>query len=703
MKPWSTILVAIGIARTHVVSSTSTTPIERTVQLIADLKAKVVADGKAEQASFDEYACWCEDTLERKSAAISAAKELIAETDILIKKLKGEIASHGAEIAQLKKDISQNKAAVKEASDVRHKEYEEYHAEKLESEQCIGALESAIKVLTGAGTGKGFLDTTAHKAQLLSVAAQVRTVLRAPPHSVSQEDLDAVKSFIAKPEDFLASHASAMSAAQVKNNPFGDYAPQSTQIQGILKGMYDAFTADLEKDNAGEAESQKSFEELMATKLQELETLQATLQKQESDEASKTKQLKESEVLKDDTVEQLKADEAFFADTKEACQTKASEWSTRTRLRTEEIHGMDAAIKVLTSESAQNIFANATTTFLQLKSIQKHNAKSGATKAYGRLKTLASQFHNLGLARIAVAVKNGGHFDKVIGMIDDMIGLLRKEEQEDIEHRDICENNENANKNELDDLGHEIDKADDKLGRMGNKKTEVETEITAVKSDISATKKSQEELLEFRNKEEAEFRQALKDDTDAVALIREAIKLLSKFYKDNKIPLELAQESPEYTHDPDKAPDTIWSGADYGGRKSESQGILAILEMLAEDLEKEIADARADDADAQAKYEKQNGALQETLDAQEQSKVSLEEELSGLEDKMEATEEYKKGKKEDEDAEDATKQALATDCAWVKSHFESRREKRKNEIQGLVEAKGYLAGVDAGEDDILPP
>ena len=46
--------------------------------------------------------------------------------------------------------------------------------------------------------------------------------------------------------------------------------------------MYDAFTADLEKDNAAEAEAQKSFEEIMATKRQELATLEATLQKQDN-------------------------------------------------------------------------------------------------------------------------------------------------------------------------------------------------------------------------------------------------------------------------------------------------------------------------------------------------------------------------------------------------------------------------------------
>merc|ERR1719230_824364 len=136
--------------------------------------------------------------------------------------------------------------------------------------------------------------------------------------------------------------------------------------------MYDAFTADLEKDNAAEAEAQKSFEELMATKRQELATLEATLQKQETDSAAKTKRLSESQVLLDDTNAQLDADEQFFEDTKEACQAKASEWSVRTRLRTEELNGMQTAIKILSSEEAQKTFESSTSTFLQVSSVHKH-------------------------------------------------------------------------------------------------------------------------------------------------------------------------------------------------------------------------------------------------------------------------------------------------------------------------------------------
>merc|ERR1719502_1255001 len=196
------------------------------------------------------------------------------------------------------------------------------------------------------------------------------------PESVSDKDLDLVKDFVARPEEFLKAHGSAMSAAQVGQNPFGDYAPQSTQIQGILKSMYDAFTADLEKHNAEEAESQKSFEEIMATKRQELATLEATLQKQETDVAAKTKKLSESQVLLDDTAAQLEADEKFFEDTKQACQTKASEWSVRTRLRTEELNGMQVAIKILSSKEAKATFKASTSTFVQLSSVRRHTESS---------------------------------------------------------------------------------------------------------------------------------------------------------------------------------------------------------------------------------------------------------------------------------------------------------------------------------------
>jgi len=695
----TTCLAVVALMGGASASQVTSTPMAQAVKLIQDLEKEVKRDGKHEQEDFDKYACWCEKTMERKASDISAAKELITETEILIKKLKGEIASHGAEIDQLNKDIAANKQAQKEATDLRNKENSEYAGERTESEQCIGAMEAAIKVLTGAGTKKtGFLETL-HEAELMSVVAGVKTALnhKVVSQAVSDSDLQAVKRFVAKPDAFVGK---GMSAAQIGQNPFGDYAPQSTQIQGILKGMYDAFTADLEKDNAEEADAQKSFEELMATKRQELATLEATLQKQETDVAAKTKKLSESQVLLDDTNAQLDADEKFFEDTKQACQTKATEWSVRTRLRTEELNGMQLAIRILSSDSAKKTFKASTSTFVQLATVHQHKEATAArSQAYGQLRALAAKFSSRKVAKIAVAVKSGGHFDKVIVMIDEMIGLLRKEEQEDIEHRDRCENAQNANGNEIADLKHDIKKTKDSLKRMGNTEKELEGEIDSLDKEIAATKKDQKELLDFRNKEEADFRQALKDDTDAAALLRKAIEALSSYYKRNGMEVpQLIQKAPEYTNDPDKAPETSFSGSD--SRKSESGGIIAILEMLVEDTEKEIKEGRADNADAQEKYLKQNGALQDTLDSQEETKASTETELGDLQEKMSNYEKFKNEKTADKDAEEDTKKSLGTDCSWVKTHFQSRRDKRKTEIQGLVDAKGFLAGVAAGNDPL---
>jgi len=676
------------------------TPISRVVGLITELKAKVESDGKSEQQSYDKYACWCENTLARKASNINDAKDTIEKLQVEIEKLNGDLGAHGAQISQLTKDLAQNAEAQKEANEVRDKEAADYENDKLEAEQCLGALEQAIKVLTGAGTGKkGFLETM-QEAQLLSVVAGVRGVLDKPiaTEGVSDSDLALVKKFINSPEDFVGGRVS-MSAAQIAQNPYGDYAPQSSAIQGILKGMYDSFAADLEKDNAQEADRQKGFEELMATKKAEQATLESTLEKQSHDEAHKSKALSDAKTQRDDTDAQMRADETFFEDTKAACKVKAKEWAERSRLRTEELTGIAKAIQILSSDEASSTFQSSGTTFMQVRSVSS-KSKDYRLKAYNTLKTLSLKYTDRNMGKIAVAVKMGGHFDKIISMIDQMVATLRKEESEDIAHRDRCQGSQGKNANDMADLNHDIEKSAAELERMGDSETELKATVKSLEEQISETKTNLAEILSMRNTESEAFKQALKDDSDAVDLISKAIVSLSEFYKSNKIPLALAQkkkEDPKYAVDEDKAPETSFSGGDYGGRKGESGGIIGILEMLKEDTQNEMKTSRADDAEAQADYAKQRAALDETLNAQTNSKVAAEQELAGVQEDIADSEEFKDSKASDLAEEQKLEASLGKDCAWVENNFDSRKEKRTAEMDGLVEAKNALAGV--GQDD----
>eukprot|EP00445_Apocalathium_hangoei_P057118 CAMPEP_0204094372 /NCGR_PEP_ID=MMETSP0360-20130528/190894_1 /ASSEMBLY_ACC=CAM_ASM_000342 /TAXON_ID=268821 /ORGANISM="Scrippsiella Hangoei, Strain SHTV-5" /LENGTH=755 /DNA_ID=CAMNT_0051043683 /DNA_START=79 /DNA_END=2346 /DNA_ORIENTATION=- len=722
------------------------TPMAQVVQLLTGMKARIEADGQIEQSSYDKYACWCESTLARKAKDISEAKAKIEELQALVIKLKAEIASHGAEIKQLEKDIAQNIEAQGEAKAVRDNEFEDYNGEKTENEQCIGALEAAVKALAGAGAGK-FLETGLKEAQLLSVVAGVRSVLEKPSasRSLSDGDMKMVQHFVERPDDFSPRRGATLSAAQVGNNPFGDYAPQSTQIQGILKGMYDTFVGDTEprrgatlsaaqvgnnpfgdyapqstqiqgilkgmydtfvgdteKANAKEADAQKAFEELMATKLRELETLEATLKQQELDEAQKSQTLAESEELMDATKAQLEADEKFFDQTKAACQVKASEWSERTRLRTMELQGVNKAIEILSSPDAMKTFTNATTTFVQLSSLTHHRTANQGRNVYKKLSGLARRFHDLSLAELAAKVKAGGHFDKVIISIDTMMEVLRAEEQSDIEHRDRCENADGKNTNDMEDLNHAIDKSGKTIEHLGNEEERLLDDIEVLEAEIKKTKEDMDEALALRNNEVAEFRQAMKDDTDAIALLQQAMAALRHFFDKNNIKLELlatkAGQEPEYSVDRDKAPETSWSGPNYTGRKEESGGIVAILEMCIEDLDKEIKTGQADDAEAQKMYEGQRGAMQNAFDAQMGTKLATEKELADVRSQKNDAEEFNAQKGADLVAEKDLKDSIYSDCSWVKTHFQTRRDKRKSEMDGLVEAKGYLAGVMKGDD-----
>merc|ERR1719198_2398767 len=132
-------------------------------------------------------------------------------------------------------------------------------------------------------------------------------------------------------------------------------------------------------------------------------------------------------------------------------------------------------------------------------------------------------------------------------MIDKMIADLREEEAGDIKARDFCTKSKNKLDSEKGDLEYQIKKSEEEIERLEAKKGELEKAIA--------------------EKEVEEFRKALKDDTDAVALIGQAIDALTAFYKNNKLPLELTQEDPKYTVDEDKAPE-----ANFGGPpKSESK------------------------------------------------------------------------------------------------------------------------------------
>jgi peptidoglycan hydrolase CwlO-like protein len=665
----------------------------KVVTLLKGMADTIDARGKSEQASYDKYTCWCEDTMQQKADDITKAKDKLESLQNNINKNKGGLGSGGATIAQLNKDIAENRASQKEATEVRTKENTEYAEERAESEQCIGGLEAAIKVLTGAGgSGQKFLETF-QQAKIMSVIAGVRPALKAPviKHKISGKDMQLMEQFVEKPDAFFHGK-SVMGAMQVSNNPFGDYAPQSGQIQGILQSMYDTFTGDLEKDNAEEADKQKAFEALMATKKKELATLESSLEDEDKNHADSTKSVADDKAMRTSTREQLASDEDIFTATKEACAKKAKQWAQRTRSRSQELAGINEAIKILDSDEAKKTFTESQKVFLQTSAVAHH--KGQRAKAYKRLQSLATSYHSLMLAQIAVAVKTTGHFDDVIVMIDKMMTTLREEEASDIAHRDRCEGKQNANKNSKADAEHEVSKAKAEIKRLETAIKDKEAEIKEIAASMKATKKTMDDITKTREDETAAFKKAQKADEDSLALLEKAEASLAEFYSKGKF-IQVEHSKPE--------PNTNWEAGDSSSSSAgEARGVMGILDMLQEDLKKEMKSQGQDEIDAQVDYEKDFNALEQNYRASDKAKTAAEGENADLKSDKQDQTDKKDSAQGDADDEDKLAKAIAGDCDWVDSNFEKRRGKRKAEMDGLTDAKDFLAGVGTENDLDMP-
>merc|ERR1719231_1202616 len=108
------------------------------------------------------------------------------------------------------------------------------------------------------------------------------------------------------------------------------------------------------------------------------------------------------EVLLEETKAQLAADEKFFEETKASCKAKAAEWAERTRLRTEELQGIQKAIEIL--EGGAETFKSAHTTLIQLSAVVEDKERSAA---YTKLKGLVRKGGGLRIAFLAVELRSG--------------------------------------------------------------------------------------------------------------------------------------------------------------------------------------------------------------------------------------------------------------------------------------------------------
>jgi len=311
-------------------------------------------------------------------------------------------------------------------------------------------------------------------------------------------------------------------------------------------------------------------------------------------------------------------------------------------------------------------------------------------------------------------------FAKVLVMIDNMTKLLKSEQVNDNDKKEYCETLIDKTEDKVKELELSVS---DLAKAVADAKEGIATlaeEIEALEDGIKALDQQVAEATEQRKEEHADSVETLTGDNAAKELIGIAKNRMNKFYNPKlykAAPKRELSEAEQITVNnggtlaptaapggiagtgvtamaqvaPPPPPETF--GA-YAKKSGESGGVLAMMDMMVADLDKEITEVTVDEKEAQKEYEQlmADSASKRALDAKsiadkEGAKADTEAKLLRDEEEKTAT----------------TKEAMATheylsevhgDCDWLLSNFATRKEARAGEVDALTKAKAVLSGAD---------
>merc|ERR1719297_209618 len=200
-----------------------------------------------------------------------------------------------------------------------------------------------------------------------------------------------------------------------------NYAPQSGEILGILKQMLETMMKELNEITAAEEQAIKDFEVLIAAKEKELNANTGAIESKIERAAEVGLEIVEMEEDLDDSSKTLLEDKKFLSELEKDCGTKEEEWNTRCKIRAEELLAIGDTIKILNDDDALDLFKKTlpSPSLLQTQS----SSKEVKQRALAVLKNIKGDAR-LDFIALALRSRAPAVFDKVIGMIDEMVVLL---------------------------------------------------------------------------------------------------------------------------------------------------------------------------------------------------------------------------------------------------------------------------------------
>lgn len=661
-------------------------PIRKVVTLMQNMQKEIEAEGEKEKELYEKFMCFCKTSFADLTKKDADAAAMIDELSAKLKAEAAEKTQIAQELVDHKKDREAAKADLEEATSLRAKEAAEFSATKGDMDTNIAAMASAIPALEKGMGGAVLLQTPAFR--------RIHQLVTTSPNMDAMDQRDVLA--------FLDGSSSDQS---------GENEGGTGQIIGILKQMKEEFEGNLAGLIKDEEAAKAGFAELKGSKEKEVEV---------ATESIETKMARSGELavsvvttkngLEDSTEEQADAVKTLDA-VKQQCAAKEKEYSTSQKDRADEMAALGQAIGVLNDDDALDTFKKAVPSFTQVEwtgFLQRAVTRASAPqKANAILEGIASNHHSLNMDLMLFTMRSklkshGGvqKFEEIKKMIDDMVVLLGKQQDEDDKTKEFCR--------------EEFDKADDEqkaaktkvastqasLEEMTDAVATLVDEIKALEDEIIVVDKSVADATVQRKEDHAAYIGVIQMNEAAIALIEKAKGKLEKFYKPaaasaaSFIQVRMhTSESDEFGFEEDQQSSTNEAQEQQMRATQKLRNVMNLMDTIINDTkmaqkDAEYAEKTAQDdyADLMAESQESRAASAKALTDKTAAKAELEEKL--VVGKETNTANYK---------ELAAVGKLISDlhgsCDFIIENFEARKEARTTEIDSLKNAKAVLSGA----------
>merc|ERR1719313_2304039 len=269
--------------------------------------------------------------------------------------------------------------------------------------------------------------------------------------------------------------------------------------------------------------------------------------------------------------------------------------------------------------------------------------------------------------------------------------------------KEMCELERSRNTQKVREYSKRIDMSTHVIERLTALIADKQKQIDEIDAELKDVEVKQKDATEQRNKEKIEYAASVEEDTKAIGLVENSMKVLEGFYKNNNLKMGLVEvKQADTIEQPGEAPTpppATWDEAEYKGASKETGGIVSLLGMIKADIEKDIRNADKEESDAQAAYDKMFADVDINIDLLKATKSDLEKMISTDQTGISSQKGTRQTDQDSMQTHIDFLKSIATACDFMAANFESRAAKRAEEVDGLNNAKAIFQGAEFKKEE----